>query len=256
MHNVYSKDFYKNTTNWAEQSSRKIVPIITDLISPKSVIDIGCGDGTWLQQFQLYGVDTILGLDGYHVSKDIIKIKPEEFIACDLEDPPLIEKLFDLALCLEVAEHLDENISKRFIAFLTELSDIIVFSAAIPMQLGTHHINSQWQNYWQLIFEHHGYLPIITMRTKVWNDPDVAYFYKQNIAIYVKEEKLFISPKLLDEYEASKKIPMSVVHPENYLKVIQSLRSKNAVGWKSYVAKARRSLAKSKNSIINGLKQW
>lgn len=248
MHNnnIYSRDFYKHTTNWAEQSSRVLVPIVTDLISPRSVIDVGCGDGTWLQQFQLNGAEFVLGLDGYHVSKDIIKIKPEEFIACNLEDPPSIEVFFDLVLCLEVAEHLNASVSKRFIAFLTGLSDTILFSAAIPMQLGTHHINPQWQSYWQTLFEDQGYLPIVTIRSRVWNNPDVAYFYKQNIALYVKEKKLFISPKLLEEHEVSKNIPMSVVHPENYIKVIRSLRSSSVVGWKPFIAKARRFLARSK----------
>ena len=98
-----------------------------------------------------------------------------------------------------------------------KLSDVILFSAAIPYQQGMNHINTQWQDYWQTLFEKNNYLPILTLRKKIWDHKDVAFFYKQNISVYAKEETINQSVILLHDYQVSKNIPMSMVHPDCYI---------------------------------------
>ena len=58
-----------------------------------------------------------------------------------------LTKNYDLAISLEVAEHLSSESANMFIACLTNMSDIVLFSAAIPGQGGENRINEQWPKY-------------------------------------------------------------------------------------------------------------
>ena len=49
-----------------------IVPEIIELLNPKSVVDIGCGLGTFLNVFKRLGVNDILGIDGPWINKDLL----------------------------------------------------------------------------------------------------------------------------------------------------------------------------------------
>ena len=64
----------------------------------------------------------------------------------------MLERKFDLAISLEVAEHLKSSSSEDFVQSLTTLAPMILFSAAIPHQGGLHHINEQWLEYWGDLF--------------------------------------------------------------------------------------------------------
>src|SRR5690349_14919079 len=137
---IYDNSFYTRISDWSLKSANIIVPLIIDYFHPKSVIDIGCGDGTWLSVFSQYGVVDILGVDGDYVEREVLKIPKERFISCNLDFPLSLNQRFDLAICLEVAEHLKENSSAILVDSIVSLSDIIVFSAAVPFQPGDNHI--------------------------------------------------------------------------------------------------------------------
>ena len=66
----------------------------------------------------------------------------------DLNQPFTLDRTSDLVVCLEVAEHVPPLSAGDFIASLTRLASIILFSAAIPYQGGDGHLNEQWPEYW------------------------------------------------------------------------------------------------------------
>ena len=214
---IYSPEFYDLISDWSESSAKQIIPVLFDFVKPNGVIDVGCGDGTWLRCFLEAGVQRIYGLDGSYVSEDMLRIDSSNFQACDLENPPDIHEKFDLAICLEVAEHLNETSSPGLISFLTQLSDFVLFSAAIPLQSGVNHINTHWQDYWANLFQSQGYLPILTLRSRIWINSKIAFFYRQNIILYVKDSVVQSSSTLTREFEKSNNIPVTIVHPEGYL---------------------------------------
>src|SRR4029077_20979056 len=86
---------------------------------------------------------------------------------------------------LEVAEHLDEAVASEFVASLVTHGAAVLFSAAVPRQGGSGHVNEQWPSYWAARFAHHGYVPIDAVRPAVWTDDRVAYWYAQNMLLYV-----------------------------------------------------------------------
>ena len=96
---------------------REIVPVIMDLVNPTSVVDVGCGLGTFIHVFKDNGVADALGIDGSWCNKELLfkYINKEEFLEKDLEQIIRIDKKFDLVVCLEVAEHLTEKRADSFV---------------------------------------------------------------------------------------------------------------------------------------------
>ena len=201
-------------------SPSKIVPFIVKLLKPKSVIDVGCGIGTFLFKFKECGVEEVIGVDGKWVDKQKLMISSHEFLETDLELPIQLNKEFDLVVCLEVAEHLSENSANTLINSLTGLGKVIVFSAAIEKQGGQNHINEQNFSYWKKKFESNNYSVIDIFRPEFWNDKDVQWWYKQNMFLIVHNS---IDKNL---YQSNKKYLSEnhqLIHPELYRERIKDL---------------------------------
>lgn len=185
---IYNKDFFQDINNMANEAAKSIVPIIYSSFNPKSVVDIGCGTGYWLKYFKELGVKNVLGIDGEYIPKDMLEISINEFYAHDLKEEISLNKKYDLAISIEVAEHLNKRHATTFVKSLTNLSDLIIFSAAIPKQGGTHHVNERWPKYWQNIFKKFDYEAFDAIRPQLlWRD-DINEIYKQNIFIFVNNK--------------------------------------------------------------------
>lgn len=188
MSTIYNESFYRQISG-EERSGRDVVGklIVENFPGIASAIDIGCGVGNWLETFKRLGVGNVLGVDGPWIPGNALKIKSEEFLQCDFRQSfPVIDRRFDLAISLEVAEHLPHEKSEDFIAFLTNLADIILFSAAIPGQGGVGHINEQWPAYWSERFSRRDFTLYDILRKKIWLNEDVPYWYRQNLLVAVR----------------------------------------------------------------------
>jgi SAM-dependent methyltransferase len=201
------------------ESPDKIVTHLINLFNPQSVLDIGCGLGTFLFAFKQKSVSKVMGVDGAWVDRELLKkyLNNDEFLEADLEKPLDLNRKFDLALCLEVAEHLSESSANVLVSSLTRHSDTIIFSAAIPLQGGQNHINEQWLHYWADKFKSHGYYPQDMVRPLIWDDKGVFYWYKQNILVFSKVGAEATNP-------ASPTF-MNIIHPELYLRKMTELNS-------------------------------
>ena len=212
----YSGDFYEGMEDANLASARAVVPAVLTYVQPTSVLDIGCGQGVWLKAFVEKGISDVIGYDGDYVEREKLSIPKEKFIAADLEKSLSLDRTFDLAISLEVGEHLSDAVSRAFVKNLTDAAPVILFSAAIPGQGGVHHINEQWPQYWEERFKERGYVPVDCLRHRLWNDKRVAFFYAQNIMFYVKESELSKYPKLQEAYGAGHGQALALVHPNIY----------------------------------------
>ena len=182
-----------------------IVPIVLDVIPFKirSVVDFGCGLGTWLRAFKEHGVDRILGLDGEWCNKELLfkNIGKSEFLNVDLEKNVILSSSFDLVVCLEVAEHLSEKSADIFVHSLVSAGKIILFSAAFPGQGGMNHINEQKPLYWISRFEKYGYKVYDVIRPKIVDNGNIFPWYKQNMILFVHSDlPMPIKPFYSDKY--------------------------------------------------------
>ena len=181
----YSSAFYAGQSQASERSAEAVVPLLLKVTDATSVVDVGCGVGTWLTVLARHGVSTRLGLDGDYVTPGMLMIAPDEFRSMDLTAPTSVDRRFDLVLCLEVGEHLPSDKAGQLVRFLTSLGPVVCFSAAIPGQGGTGHVNERWPDYWAELFEQQGYRQIDVIRSSIWDDDRVAVEYAQNMILYV-----------------------------------------------------------------------
>jgi SAM-dependent methyltransferase len=216
----YRKSFFSELQEGSLSSAEVAIPLLLALVNVQSAIDVGCGVGTWLRVLMAHGVSDVLGIDGEYVDRQALHIPSDRFLPLDIRQPFAIERRFDVALSLEVAEHLPAEFAEGFIHSLVRLAPVILFSAAIPFQNGTHHANEQWPEYWASIFKRHGYIPLDCMRSHLWNDPRVEWWYAQNILIYADEEGLSKNPRLALCRDGRSQSQLSVVHPTKYLTAV------------------------------------
>ena len=181
----YRKAFYRSLESPADSSAREILPFIFQLIQPASVVDVGCGTGEWLSVCQELGLKDIQGLD-FHAG-DLLKIPKTSFQQLDLGKKFALERPYDLAISLEVGEHLPAEAAEGFVGSITRLAPVVLFSAAIPSQGGTGHVNEQWPDYWAALFEKFEYVPVDCIRPRFWENERVTSYYAQNIVLYVRK---------------------------------------------------------------------
>lgn len=199
-------------------SPRIITEKLFEFYQPKNVVDFGCGVGNFLMAFKEKGVEEVLGLDGVWANMELLKkyIDSSDFREVDLEEKICLDKKYDLAISLEVAEHLSEKKSAVFVDSLVNASDVILFSAAIPFQGGQNHVNEQWINFWQRKFSNHDYIFCDLFRRDLWDNEKVEWWYKQNMFLVVsKSHSLY--QKIITEQIVK---VQNIIHPDNYLSKI------------------------------------
>ena len=186
----YDKHFYEIQVSASGGSAEVVVPLVNDLVHPSSVLDVGCGIGAWLAEWERNGVKDVTGVDGDYVQRAALRIDPSRFNAGDLEKGFHLGRRFALVECIEVAEHLDESCADVFVEFLCEHSDTVLFGAAIPGQGGTHHVNEQWPSYWVPKFARAGYRVFDPIRPLIfWDDDRVKVWHRQNLLLFSQERE-------------------------------------------------------------------
>lgn len=180
----YTGGFYDKTRAGAEAAARAVLPIVREIVPFRTVADIGCGTGAWLSVAAGLGAERAWGLEGTWAAGHRVTDACVEIAFADLERPIAHEARFDLAMSLEVAEHLSPGRAESFVADLCGLSSHVLFGAAIPGQGGRSHVNERPQSYWAGLFRAQGYHALDCIRPKIWNDPSVPVWYRQNTLLY------------------------------------------------------------------------
>jgi SAM-dependent methyltransferase len=230
----YTDEYYEEIAERSLASAKEIIPLIQKIISPKSVVDVGCGTGAWLSAWKQNDVNDITGIDGHYVNENKLMINTGNFIKADLENDLNLNRYYDLVMSLEVAEHIRPEKASVFIRSLCKLGDIILFSAAIPNQEGLLHYNEQYPKYWISKFSEFGFLPYDCIRKEIWENDLIDVNYRQNLLFFINREKTSSYPSIAGV--GNNVLPL--VHPlhfEHKQTVIRSyqnvLRTPFHAGW-------------------------
>lgn len=174
----------------AYASGVKIFSFLQKYIEINSVIDFGCGSGAFLKAIKDLNPNAeVLGVDGSAIDRSEF-LATDNFKQCNLATFKYeTEKKYDLAISIEVAEHLDEEYADNFVDNLCKAADVVLFSAAIKYQGGDHHVNEQSLSYWKDKFDAREYEYIDCIRPEFWNDKEVIGHCKQNCILYVKKDR-------------------------------------------------------------------
>ena len=164
-------------------SPRTILPLIKPYVSFHSAVDFGCGTASWLAVAKELGAADTLGVDGPWIREEMLADPSIDLMRQNIEEPIRLDRRFDLAMSFEAAEHLSPERADSFVEDLCSASDAVLFSAAVPHQGGKGHINEQWQSWWAERFARHGYRAFDVVRSAVWANPSVRWWYAQNIVL-------------------------------------------------------------------------
>ena len=194
------------------QSADVVVPIVLEYIQPESIVDFGCKHGEWLSVFRAHGVTRLLGFDQPKRITHGLVIDEREFRAVDLRERVNLEERFDLAVCIEVAEHLPATAAAPLVETLTRAAPVVLFSAAMPDQGGLDHFNEQPRRYWTDLFARHGFEPVDCLRPRIWQDTHVAWWYRQNLFFFYDPSSDAISRALRAAAAARRSTDLELVH--------------------------------------------
>lgn len=208
---LYAKRFYDGQVDGSLRSARILLRVLADHYRPRTVLDLGCGRGAWLVAAGEIGAEELHGRDGPWVDADSLLSASIRFTACNMEQPFDLDRRFDLAMSVEVAEHLPERCALPFVESLCRASDVVVFGAAVPGQGGTGHLNEQWPSYWIGRFESLGYECFDLFRPACWKDDQVDWWYRQNTFLFVKSDSA--CPLDRRSLRSASRPLMDVVHP-------------------------------------------
>jgi SAM-dependent methyltransferase len=189
---TYDPNFHDSTSSDAHATANRVLPLTFHLVDVESVVDVGCGYGDWLAAAGDLGVPVLVGIEGEWGAawrdRGVLDSRIE-LVLCDLERPIAIERRFDLAICLEVAEHLSHERGPGLVADLCLLAPSVLFSAAVPRQGGDNHINEQPLSVWVREFAAQGYRPLDVIRRRLWDDEEIPFWYRQNLILFVTSER-------------------------------------------------------------------
>ncbi len=246
----YTEDFFDDLEDTQIPSARAIVPLLRSIVKPTSVVDVGCGRGFWLREFAQQGADRVFGLDGPWAPVDKLAIPQERFKSCNLDSAISLNETFDMAMSLEVAEHLPPERARGFVNDICGLAPVVFFGAAIPGQGGQHHYNEQWPSFWATLFEENGYLTYDIIRPEFWTNDSVTWWYKQNTALFVKASQAEKMTALQAYKPCKAKNLHSLVHPELFDQKIRAANPGFSRWLKSGKMAFLKSINKSSSKII------
>jgi SAM-dependent methyltransferase len=223
---------YTHALNWhsLEGAMHGMGAVLSDcgLPKPMSLLDVGAGSGHWLRAALECGVTDVLGVDGVPTDGRSLEVKRDLIVVADLREELDLGKKFDVVICLEVAEHLDEKYAAAIIGTLCRHSDVVYFSAAVPNQFGDHHVNCQWPEYWQTLFNDNNFACDDGIRKRIWNMKSIEPWYRQNMMRAIRSSEAGLEPRILP-----------CIHPDmlNYLHFISEY-----IGGRTHAIAAARAL--------------
>jgi len=187
MSYAYDKRFFDYIDVGSRRSARIAIAEALGALAPASVLDVGCGRGTWLAEWRDAGVADIAGVDGDYVARDTLLVPADAFTAADLTERLDLGRRFDLVQSLEVAEHLPPGAAETMVDNLCRHGDRVLFSAAVPGQCGENHLNERPIGYWRALFDARGYRAYDVLRPVVASRAEVEPWYRFNTLLYVNE---------------------------------------------------------------------
>jgi hypothetical protein len=166
--------------------ARMVLGHLWQYLQPRSVIELGCGRGTWLKACHELGSTSVLGYDGAWNSGHLMIDSAIEFHRVDLNAPLELPPNIDMALSMQVMGQLDSAAAACFVERLSSASNVVLFNAADSAQTGERFPHGQCQSRWATLFACHGYQRFDLFRSRFWCIGDACNWYRNNTILYAR----------------------------------------------------------------------
>lgn len=211
----YDRSYHASRNTDTAHAARVVLDLLHPVYADGAVLDLGCGVGTWAAAASEHGARSVQAIDGPWVDSALLEVTQDRFRACDLErELPDAEGPFRLTIWAENAEHLSAERGTQVLDWVCNTSDAVLFSAAIPGQGGTGHRNERWQSAWAADFERHGFRVADVVRPAIWSDARVPYWYKQNMLLYYRPDRVSAAEQL--DAATAEPAYLDLVHPAKW----------------------------------------
>ena len=188
MDSTYNKTFYdsfcgedySNTEVWTAFFGN-VADKIIEIFSPKTVLDAGCATGYLVSALRDRGVEAWgFDISSYAISSAKEEIQPYLNVQ-SLTDPlpSHFPNRFDLAVTIEVLEHMFPEEGSEAIAKLCSYSDTVIFSST-PSDINNRtHVNVQQSEYWAKEFSKNSFFRNL-MQPMDFISPQAMLFHKKD----------------------------------------------------------------------------
>jgi hypothetical protein len=169
-------------------NASKVLSTVFEVIGlPDSFLDVGGGAGSWCGAAKDLGVQRVCLIDACPPHQVIPELSVHEHVQADLEAGIPSQGFFDLVACIEVIEHISSPSANRLIKQITDCTNLVLFSAAIPGQGGIGHINERLHEYWHDRFAEHSFEKYDIIRPLMLSNSSIPSIYRQNLVVYAKK---------------------------------------------------------------------
>ena len=152
LNDLYRKGWYEVDQISYQQIESEEGPFATRLaewiateLAPATVLDIGCGPGTYVRALRAAGVEAT-GIDTDNRVLGQQHLQQQSLFE--------LQQQAHLVICLEVAEHIEPSKAQDVVSSVVQAVEAggwLIWSAAHPGQGGVGHINCQPKDYWAKI---------------------------------------------------------------------------------------------------------
>jgi SAM-dependent methyltransferase len=184
---LYNRHYYEQVVDPIMLASADTMAAsIQRELAPRSLIDVGCGTGALMLALERLGV----GCTGFDQATAALAHCRERGLTVrqlDIVRDPLPQERADVAVSTEVAEHLPQSASERFVELLTAVAPVVLMSAALPGTGGKDHVNEQPSEYWIAKFAARGFQHDRALSTRLreeWRDAGVDPIYFKSLMIF------------------------------------------------------------------------
>lgn len=191
--NIYDDRYFEWHFKNARDYSIKTMDWFIQTYKVNSLVDFGCGIGSYIESAFNNNLEKIKGYDiGGEFAKKYTPDNIKHLIEYADCTKPINCDIYDCVISFETAEHIEPSGTDLFISNIVKAvnnNGIILFSAAPPEQAGSGHINCHSKEYWIKKLEEHGFNVDTNMTkyvAKKWLDLGAPNYIYNNLIITKK----------------------------------------------------------------------